>query len=131
MLPSQTLSLTIPRNWVDLYETIRKPELFPQWVSALNQAELEPDGTNWKTKETKETIKIRFTEHNVLGVLDFWIDPGFGNEVYFPLRIVANEEGAEVIITHYRQPLTSDEKFAEELEQIKQDLDKLLHLMTC
>ncbi len=29
MLSSQTLSMTIARNWLDLYETIWKPEFFP------------------------------------------------------------------------------------------------------
>lgn len=34
MLSSRTLSLTIPRHWLDLYETIWKPEFFPKWAPA-------------------------------------------------------------------------------------------------
>ena len=33
MLPSQTVTLTIPRNWLDLYETIWKPNVL-KWPAA-------------------------------------------------------------------------------------------------
>lgn len=130
MLPSQTISLTIPRNWVDLYETIWKPDYFPKWASGLTQSELEQEGNAWKANGPNGAIKIRFTDHNAFGVMDHFIDTGFGKEVYVPMRVIANEEGAEVAITVFRQPLMSDEKFAQDVEWVKRDLHTLHTLLT-
>lgn len=130
MLPSRTISLTIPRNWMDLYETIWKPEFFPKWASGLSHSALVQEGSYWKAKAAEGTVKIRFTEHNQLGVMDHYVDTGFGKEVYVPMRIIANQEGAEVVITVFRQPLMSDEKFEQDIEWVKRDLQTLHHLMT-
>lgn len=130
MLPSQTISLTIPRNWVDLYETIWKPDYFPKWASGLSQSALEQDGASWKATGPDGTVKIRFTDHNPFGVMDHYVDTGFGKEIFVPMRVVGNEEGAEIIITVFRQPLMSEEKFAEDLQCVRRDLATLHTLLT-
>lgn len=130
MLPSKTLSLTIPRNWVDLYETIWKPEFFPQWAAGLSDSPLEAEGNYWKAKGPNGAVKVRFSEYNAFGVLDHWIDTGLGREIYMPMRVIANQEGAEVVITVYRQPFTTDERFAEDIALIERDLRSLHTLMT-
>lgn len=130
MLPSQTVSLTIPRNWLDLYETIWKPDYFPKWASGLSQSTLVQEGHYWKATGTSDPVKIRFTEHNAFGVMDHYVDTGFGKEVSVPMRVVGNEEGAEVLITVFRQPLMSDEKFAQDVEWVKRDLQALHTLLT-
>lgn len=130
MLPSQTISLTIPRNWVDLYETIWKPDYFPKWIGALSETTLEQDGTWWKIVGAESAKKIRFTDHNPYGVMDRYVDTGFGKEAVVPMRVVGNEEGSEVLITIFRQPFTSEEKFAEEIATVQQDLQRLHTLLT-
>jgi len=130
VLPSQTVSLTIPRNWIDLYETIWKPDYFPKWISDLSQSSLVQEGNYWKATGSDETVKIRFTDHNPFGVMDYYLDRGFGNEVYVPMRVLGNEEGAEVLITVFHQPLLSDEKFAQDVEGVTCDLQALHTLLT-
>lgn len=130
MLPTHTLSLSITRHWLDLYETIWKPEYFPKWVSQLGEAPLQAEGSYWKAKGPDGTLKVRFSEHNTYGVMDYWIDNGFGKEIYMPMRIVPNQEGAQVLLTHFRQPLTSDEKFQQELALLEQNLQRLYQGVT-
>ncbi|MEM6161279.1 polyketide cyclase [Erwinia sp. P6884] len=130
MLPSQTLSLTIPRNWVDLYETIWKPDYFPHWASGLSHSPLVQEGHYWKTVGPEGTVKIRFTDHNSFGVMDHYIDTGSGKEIYVPMRVVGNQEGAEVLITLFRQPFMSDEKFKQDSEWVQRDLQALHTLLT-
>ncbi|MCX8958658.1 polyketide cyclase [Erwinia psidii] len=130
MLPSKTVSLAIPRNWVDLYETIWKPDCFPKWAAGLSTSPLVQDGNYWKSTEPDETIKIRFTDHNPYGVMDHYIVSGSGREIYMPMRVIPNEHGAEVLITVFRQPLMSDEKFAHDVESVARDLDALYALLT-
>jgi len=130
MLPSKTLSLTIPRNWVDLYETIWKPDFFPQWASGLSQTPLEAEGNHWVAKGPKGTVKVRFSDYNPFGIMDHWVDTGLGREIYLPMRVIANQEGADVAITVYRQPFTGDARFAEDIACVERDLQALHTLMT-
>lgn len=130
MLPSRTLSITIPRNWLDLYETIWKPEYFSKWASGLSCGTMEPEGNYWKTRGPTGTVKIRFTPHNPYGVMDHWINTGSGKEIYMPMRVIANEQGAEVLVMIFRQSLMSDEKFEQDIAHVKRDLDCLSRLLT-
>lgn len=130
MLPSETLTLSVPRNWIDLYETIWKPDFFPKWASGLSNAGLTQQGAHWVANGPDGKVKIRFTEHNPYGVMDHYIDTGAGREVYVPLRVVANGTGADIVITLFRQPLMSDEKFTADIDWVKRDLNQLLTLLT-
>ena len=62
MLPSQTVTLTIPRNWLDLYETIWKPKCFAKWASGLSSSTLTQEGQYWKAKGPEGTVKIYVRE---------------------------------------------------------------------
>lgn len=130
MLSSHTLSLAIPRNWVDLYETIWKPEFFPKWASGLSQTALEPDGNRWKGTGPQGPVKIRFTEHNPYCIMDHYVDNGYSKEIFVPMRIVANGTGSQLLLTVFRQPLVSDDRFAQELAAVERDLQTLLRLLT-
>ena len=130
MLSSQVVSQTIARNWLDLYETIWKPEYFAKWASGLSSSTLEQEGSYWRARGPEGSVKLRFTPHNPFGVMDHWIDSGFGKEIYMPMRVVANEQGAEILMVVYRQPLMSDEKFSQDIEWVRNDLARLNRLLT-
>lgn len=130
MLSSHTVSLAIQRNWIDLYETIWKPEFFPKWVSALGQQQLEAEGNGWKGQGPQGPVTARFTDHNEFCIMDHYIDNGCSKEIFIPMRVVANQEGAQVLITVFHQPLLSDEKFAQQLEWVQRDLQALHDLLT-
>ncbi|MBE5253928.1 polyketide cyclase [Mixta mediterraneensis] len=130
MLPSQTISITIARNWLDLYETIWKPEFFSRWATGLCSGTPEPEGNHWRARGPSGNVRIRFTSHNPFGVMDHWVDSGTGKELYIPMRVIANAHGAEVLSTVYCLPLMSDEKFSQSIQQIKQDLAQLNTILT-
>ena len=127
---SQVVRQTIARNWLDLYETIWKPEYFAKWASVLSSSTLEQEGSYWRARGPEGSVKLRFTPHNPFGVMDHWIDNGFGKEIYMPMRVVANEQGAEVVMVVYRQPLMSDGKFSQDIEWVRSDLARLNCLLT-
>jgi hypothetical protein len=122
MLPAKTISVSIARDWRDLYEAIWRPETFPQWASGLSSARLERDGDEWHAQGVDGPIKIRFTPRNEYGVMDHWVDLGGGRVVYVPLRVVSNGDGAEVLLTLFRQPGMSEAKFAEDEAWVRRDL---------
>ncbi len=44
-------------------------------------------------------LRLRFAPPNELGVLDHWVTTETGEEVYIPLRAVANGDSCEVTFT--------------------------------
>lgn len=125
MLAARTYSISIDRNWQALYEAIWRPETFSKWASGLSESPLYQDGDRWLTEGPEGPIAIRFTPHNSYGVMDHFIEPGDGSQVYIPLRVIQNGEGAEVMLTLFRQPGMSDEKFASDAKWITRDLRSL------
>lgn len=73
-------------------------------------------------------MRIRFTGRNEFGVMDHAVDLGGGRVVHVPLRIVANGEGCEVLLTLFRQPEMDDAKYAADEAWVRRDLAALKRL---
>jgi hypothetical protein len=125
MLESHTLSVLIPCDCQVLYERIWQPEHFPKWASGLSDADMRRDGPVWKATSPNGTVRIRFTDHNDFGVMDHWVELADGNTVYVPLRVIANGEGSEVQLTLFRQPGMTADRFEEDAEWVRRDLEAL------
>jgi hypothetical protein len=123
MLESRTLSVSIACPWQQVYEAVWRPQDFSRWASGLSRSPLEKaDDAWWKTEGPEGPIRIRFSDHNPFGVMDHVVDIGGGTLIYVPMRIVANEDGAEVLFTLFRQPGMSEEKFAADTAWVERDL---------
>ncbi|HKY81186.1 MAG TPA: polyketide cyclase [Sphingobium sp.] len=129
MLPARTYSVSIDRDWQALYEHIWRPEFFPSWASGLAESGLRQDGDHWVAAGPEGPIRIRFTPHNAHGVMDHHVDLGDGAQVHVPLRVVENGRGAEVMLTLFRQPGMSDERFAADIKWVNRDLKALKSLI--
>jgi hypothetical protein len=129
MLQARTYSVSIDFDWRDLYERIWRPEFFPNWASGLAESELRRSGNEWLADGPEGPIRIRFTPHNDHGVMDHFVETGDGGEVHIPLRVVQNGEGAEVMLTLFRQPGMSDEKFSADAKWVARDLKALKNLI--
>ena len=130
MLEARTISISIDRNWQEVYEAIWRPEDFPKWASGLCKSSLTQHGKVWEGEGPDGPITIRFTDHNLFGVMDHYVEVGVGQEIYVPLRIISNGDGAEVLLTLFRQPDMSDEKFEADTQWVKRDLLALKALVT-
>ena len=122
MYEARTVSVSIDRSWLDLYEAIWHPEYFPAWASGLSKSSLKKDGDRWKAEGPEGEIRLRFTDRNLFGVMDHYVDIRSGPEIYVPLRIVPNGDGAEVLLTLFRQPEMTDAKFLADIEWVQRDL---------
>ncbi len=129
MLPARTYSVSIPHEWRALYERIWRPEFFPKWASGLSDSDLRQDGEEWVANGSEGAIRVRFTGHNDHGVMDHFVDAGGGNAIHIPLRVVQNGDGAEVMLTLFRQPDMTDEKFSADAKWIMRDLRALKALV--
>jgi hypothetical protein len=129
MLPARTFSISISMGWEALYERIWRPDYFPNWAAGLSESALRPAGDQWLADGPDGPIRIRFTPHNAFGVMDHVVDTGEGGDIHVPLRVVANGDGAEVILTLFRQPDMTDERFAADIKLVNRDLRALRQLV--
>jgi len=70
-------------------------------------------------------MKLKFAEKNNFGVLDHYVTTPAGMEIYVPMRVLANGTGSEVLFTLFRLPGMTDEKYAEDMKMVEQDLQTL------
>lgn len=130
MLESTTISISINRNWKEVYDAVWRPEDFPKWASGLSKSSLIRDGEAWQAEGPEGTVRILFTAHNAFGVMDHYVDIGNATIIYVPLRIIQNGDGAEVLLTLFRQQGMSDAKFAADAAWVARDLLALKALVT-
>jgi hypothetical protein len=118
---TRKLSVSIDRAATEAYEFLSLPENFPKWASGLG-ASLRRAGADWIAETPDGPATVCFTERNSRGVLDHSVKLPRGDSVYVPLRVVANREGCELVLTLFRLPETSDEKFAADAAWVMRDL---------
>jgi hypothetical protein len=125
MLDVLTISVSIDRDWQDLYNAIWRPEAFQTWASGLADSTLEECGDHWKAHGPEGSVSIRFTAHNQFGVMDHYVRLSSGEEIQVPMRVFQNGGGAEVTFTLFRQPGMSAEKFEADAAWVRRDLAAL------
>jgi hypothetical protein len=128
MHQSRNLSVSINRDAGDVYNFISVPENFRLWASGLGKALKKVNG-EWVAETPEGPVKVRFSERNELGVLDHWVSPKPGLQIYIPMRVIPNGSGSELIFTLFRLPDMSDEKFAADAEWVMRDLSSLKNLL--
>ena len=117
----KTLSISIERPAAEAYEFLALPENFAKWASGLGTALRKVDG-EWVAETPEGPAKVCFSERNSFGVLDHSVTLPRGVSVYVPLRVVPKERGCELVLTIFRQPDMSEDRFAADAEWVIRDL---------
>lgn len=129
MYESRHISIRIHRSAAEVYAFACPPENFPKWAAGLGSG-LTRDGDRWIAHGPGGDVRVRFSPENPYGVLDHWVTLADGSEVFVPLRVVANGEGAEVILTLYRPPnMYDDAAFDRDAAAVARDLSRLKALL--
>lgn len=125
---SRTLSVFIRRPLADVYAFVSNPVNLSQWASGLGQSVVR-SGSGWAVQTAAGLMKMVFAEKNDLGVVDHYVYPPGGGEVYVPMRVLAHGDGSEVILTLFRLPAMSDEDYDNDAAVVQRDLDRLRQLL--
>ena len=126
--PSRHLSVTINRDWRDVYDFTHRPDSFARWASGLEWS-LRRQGQHWVATTPAGLATITFSPPNAFGVLDHTVTIPGQDDSYNPLRVVANGSGAEVIFTLFRRPGMTDPEFSRDAGWVMRDLTTLKHLL--
>jgi hypothetical protein len=128
VLEVRTITVSIGRDWRAVYDFCCVPENFARWATGLGG--LERSGTGWIARTPEGVaMPVRFAPPNAHGVLDHWLSPPDGDEIYLPLRVIANRTGCTAMFTLLRQPGMTDERFAADADWVARDLARLKAMM--
>ncbi len=128
MFPSRTISVSINKPLAEVYAFAHVPENFMQWASGLATT-LHKEGEQWIADTPEGKAKVRFSEPNAYGVLDHWVTLPDGQEIYIPLRVIANDEGAEISLTLLRLSQMDDAAFERDANTVRKDLGVLKSIL--
>ncbi len=119
--------MTISRPASEVYEYLAEPANFPRWSEFLTS--MGPEGDEWLAATLLGKVRIRFVARNVFGIVDHHVTMPNGATVYVPLRVVANENGAEVLFTVFRRRDMTDQEFEDDMAMVLKDLTNLRHAL--
>ena len=121
---SRQLCIAIDCPPETVYAFVRNPENLPRWAAGLGKAVLK-SGCGWKVETPQGMMGLRFAPDNDFGVLDHYVKPADGAEIYVPMRVVENGAGSEVLFTLFRQPEMTDAEFGADCALVGRDLAAL------
>jgi hypothetical protein len=124
---SRNLSVAIERDADAVYAFLSVPENFPKWASGLGS--LHRANGQWIAETPDGPMRVRFSESNAFGVLDHWVLPPSGVEIYIPLRVVRNGSGCELVFTLFRQPDMDQAGFEADAQWVMRDLKAAKQLL--
>jgi hypothetical protein len=128
MLESRTLNVRIACSPQKVADFVSDPRNLPRWASAFCKS-VRPDGDNWIVETPNGPIGLRFVARNAFGVLDHYVTPVPGVEIYVPMRVIANGDGSEVLFTLFRLPGMSEQDFERDAGMVERDLSELKRVL--
>lgn len=122
------ISISINKSAVDVYTFVSDPLNLPKWAAGLSGS-IKKEGTDWIADSPMGKAKIKFAETNAFGVLDHDVTLPSGVTFYNPMRVVANDNGSEIIFTLFRTPGMSEQNFHADAQAVERDLKKLKEVL--
>jgi hypothetical protein len=127
LLKSKTLSISINSKPKTVYEFVLNLENLPKWAKMFCRSIKLLNG-EWIAEILQEQAKVRITKRNAFGILDHYVkllsSPNV-DEVYVPMRVVQNDDRSEVIFTIFELAGMAEERYAEDIRMVEQDLKNL------
>jgi hypothetical protein len=95
-----------------------------EWAPWIRSAERIGPGT-WTLETDAGSMKVRFTEPKVLGILDHEVTLESGVTVVNAMRVVPNGDGSELLMLVLHRPDMSALEFRRDVEAVRADLARL------
>ncbi len=124
---SRTVAIRIARPMAQVYDIVAAPARMTEWASGLATRLDEIDG-RWVGQTPEGRAVIRFTPRNDFGIADHWVSLDGRPDIYVPLRVIACDDGAEVLVTVFRRDQMDDAAFARDIDWVGRDLARLKQL---
>jgi hypothetical protein len=128
MFESRTLNIRIACNPRKVADFVSDPRNLPNWAGAFCKS-VRSDAGNWIVETPVGPVGLRFVARNDFGVLDHYVTPAPGIEIYVPMRVIANDDGSEVLFTLFHLPEMPKPDFDRDAAMVESDLAQLKRVL--
>ena len=128
MMPSRTLTVFIACHPKTVYEFVSNPANLPKWAPAFVRS-ITLVGGVWIADTPQGPTTFRIAPKNDHGILDHWVTPAGGAEIYVPMRVLPNAEGSQILFTLFQYPGMTEEAVAKDAALVEQDLNSLKRVL--
>ena len=129
MQESVHVTTTIDRPAAEVYEYAADPTNLSNWAAGLAHRPVEHLDGQWVADSPLGRVVIAFVARNDLGVVDHDVTLPSGETVTNPMRVIANEDGCDVMFTVRRRSGMDDAELAADVEAVTKDLATLRSLL--
>jgi hypothetical protein len=129
MRASRTITLFIERPVAEVSAFLADPLNYPKWAAVTEPTFQHKGGLVWRAETPMGPRLIEFLPPNPFGVVDHATYREGEDPIFMPMRVVANEEGTELIYTFFQRPGMSEEQLDSTIEWIRTDLMTLKSLL--
>ena len=127
-MTSQTLSIRIKCATGNVYAFVSNPRNLPKWATAFCRS-VRKTGKKWIIETPQGAMGFRFVPKNKLGVLDHYVSPNPGTEIYVPMRVVPNGSNSEMLLTIFRSEKMTNKQFSADAAMVQRDLTRLKRIL--
>ncbi len=125
---SRTLSVTIERDWQEVYAYASQPANLHHWAPGLGSG-FVPDGDEWVLRDPGgNPVRMHFAAQNEWGVLDHDVFTP-GGVVHIAMRVMPNGDGAEFTFLLLQTPGMTDAEFERDAGTVMGDLLRLKRIL--
>lgn len=124
---SDTQSVTLLVDHVEVFDFIANPENLPQWAVGFCRG-IRRDMDRWLVDTGHGEVPMRYHTDAALGVIDFYFSPVPEVEVVTRSRVIPNGDGSEYHFTQFQAPGMPDEAFEAQRTTLADELEVLYRI---
>jgi hypothetical protein len=116
------ISILAPRQRVIAFlSDMNNWKTWAPWVRSVSRS----SARDWTLDTDAGAMKVRFVEHNSLGVLDHEVTLASGVTVLNSMRVLANGSGSELVMVVFQSREASTEQFERDIQAVRDDLARI------
>ncbi len=127
-LETRHIGVRIERDAEDVYEFCVDPANLPRWAAGLSGSIEQVDG-RWFAESPMGRVEVRFAPRNPFGVLDHRVTFADGRVFDNPMRVISDDDSADVVFTLRRREDMSEKEFEADAAAVLEDLLALKSLL--
>jgi hypothetical protein len=122
------VSERVGRPAAEVYGFAADPAHLARWAPGLGHS-VEQVAGRWFVDTPAGRARLDFAPRNDLGVLDHYLTMDSGEVIYVPMRVIADGDGSEVVLTVRRRPGMTDAEFMADGDAVAADLARLKRIL--